>query len=373
MIKLRWMRLLDRYLFRELLTPLIFCLCGFLIVGNAIQMFAELQQLQEHKLHFLDVLAYSLATMPEFLVTVLPVALLLALLFTLTNHARNNEITAMRAAGISLWRICVPYFVVGVAASAALFALNEMVVPRSSDWADRILNRYTGMQESKTQSLDFTNEREHRKWIVRQYQPGTQEMEGIQVEWKLPDGSSSVLYADRGIRTNGVWTFFNAQELSQPDPSANYVPVLRSNVLAMPEFNETPEEIRAELKVGAYLSFGKHDPDIPLKDIMPYLRWHPGLSRLDRGRLATELQERLAMPLTCLVVAFIAIPFGAAPGRRNLFFGVAGSIFIFFVYYVLQHIGVAFGSSGTWPAWLAAWLPNLFFSVLGLIMMIRIR
>ncbi len=74
--------------------------------------------------------------------TILPVALLLALLYTLTNHARHNEITAMRAAGVSLWRICAPYFGVGLAASLALFAMNELLVPRSTAWADRILQRY---------------------------------------------------------------------------------------------------------------------------------------------------------------------------------------------------------------------------------------
>ena len=70
---------------------------------------------------------------PEFLVVVLPIALLLALLYTLTNHARHHEITAIRAAGVSLWRLCLPYLAVGFAASLALFALNELCVPDSAE------------------------------------------------------------------------------------------------------------------------------------------------------------------------------------------------------------------------------------------------
>ena len=136
------MRLLDRYLFRELLTPLAFCLGGFLIFWISFDAFNELSEFQDDKLHLLDIIEYYLAMTPEFLVTILPIVLLLALLYTLTNHARHNEITAMRAAGVSLWRICVPYFVVGLAASVVLFALNEWCVPRSADWAERILNRY---------------------------------------------------------------------------------------------------------------------------------------------------------------------------------------------------------------------------------------
>ena len=122
-------------MFRELLMSLAYCLGGFLIFWISYDLFTELQEMQERKLHLLDVLEYSVAMTPEFLVTVLPIALLLALLYTLTNHARHNEITAMRAAGVSLWRVCAPYFVVGFIASIALFALNEFCVPRSTDWA----------------------------------------------------------------------------------------------------------------------------------------------------------------------------------------------------------------------------------------------
>src|ERR1035441_4190356 len=103
------MRLLDRYLFRELLTPLAFCLGGFLIFWISADVFKSLSEFQDDKLRLPDIVEYYLAMTPEFLVMVLPIALLLALLYTLTNHARHNEITAIRTAGVSLWRLCVPY------------------------------------------------------------------------------------------------------------------------------------------------------------------------------------------------------------------------------------------------------------------------
>src|SRR5260221_10748408 len=141
------MRLLDRYLFRELFTPLAFCLGALLILCVSFNLFGELGELQEHKLHLLDVIEYCVAITPGFLVLVLPITLLLALLYTLTNHARHNEITAMRAAGISLWRICAPHLAVGVAASLLLFGLNEWLGPDSINWGNRILSRL--VQKSK--------------------------------------------------------------------------------------------------------------------------------------------------------------------------------------------------------------------------------
>src|SRR5437879_11414452 len=98
-------------------------------------------QLQDQKLRGGDILQYYLARVPEFIVVVIPIALLLALLYTLTNHARHHEITAIRGAGISMWRLCLPYLGVGLAASLCLFALNEFWVPTTSDQAERIMNR----------------------------------------------------------------------------------------------------------------------------------------------------------------------------------------------------------------------------------------
>ena len=174
------MRLLDRYLFRELFTPMVYCLGGFLIFWISYDLFTELDDLQKHKLHLLDVIAYTAARTPEFLVTILPVGLLLALLYALTNHARHNEITAMRAAGVSLWRVCAPYLGVGLAASLALFAMNELLVPRSTAWAARILQRYVhDPDDSGTQkdhSGSYFNARARRTWNYIEYHARAAEM-----------------------------------------------------------------------------------------------------------------------------------------------------------------------------------------------------
>jgi lipopolysaccharide export system permease protein len=375
------MRLLDRYLMRELLTPLAYCLGGFLIFWISYDLFTELNEMQERKLHLLDVFGYSVAMTPEFLVTILPVALLLALLYTLTNHARHNEITAMRAAGVSLWRLCVPYFVVGFIASLVLFALNEFCVPRSTEWAEHILNRYvqkTNDPDARSQfrNFGFTNAREHRTriWFISEYNPETDEVSGPKVSWTLPNGSWRQLQASRAIRTNGVWVFFNVKEYAQAGTAAPLLPLFQTNALAMPEFDETPREIEREIQINAYEKLGSmRKADIPLMLIWDHLRLNPNLPRDESNQLLTKLHGRLAAPWTCLVVVLIAIPFGAVSGRRNLFFGVAGSIFICFTFFVLQKVGLALGTSGFLPAWLAAWLPNLAFGTMGLLLTTRVR
>ena len=371
------MRLLDRYLFRELLAPLAYCLGGFLIFWISFDAFKSLSEFQDDKLHLADVVEYYLAMLPELVVTVLPIALLLALLYALTHHARHNEITAMRAAGISLWRVCLPYLIVGILAGIALFVLNEGCVPHSTVWVRHILNRHVQRREdleAQNRFTDFVNTREHRSWHFSEYHIKTTEMLNPIVIWNLPDGSMRQLKADRAIHTNGMWTFFGAKEFEQVSTNAPLLPSLQVSYLPMPEFDETPKQILSEIKINNYQGVSVlHQTDIPLADLVAYLRLHPDLSRADSSRLLTELHARLAAPWTCLVVVLIAIPFGTVSGRRNLFVGVAGSIFICFAYLVIQKVSLALGSTGHMPPWLAAWLPNLVFGATGLWMTARVR
>jgi lipopolysaccharide export LptBFGC system permease protein LptF len=149
---------------------------------------------------------------------------------------------------------------------------------------------------------------------------------------------------------------------------------LQTNLLAFPQFSETPEQIKSEVRLSTSIVLrGARKADIPIAEILAYLRLHPNLSRADHCWLYTKLHGRLAAPWTCLVVVLIAIPFGAASGRRNLFVGVAGSIFICFTYFVLLQVGLALGTGGYVPPWLSAWFPNLSFGLVGLWLTATVR
>jgi lipopolysaccharide export system permease protein len=373
------MRLHDRYFFRELLTPLAFCLGGFSVLWLADFFFTKIGEMQEHKFQFRDGVEYFLALSPEFFVLALPIALLLALLYALTHHARHNEITALRAAGVSLGRICAPYFVVGFVASVVLFAVNEIAVPRCAKWAEEILTRHVPkIADASAQKIftkvAFRNVRANRLWEIGQYDAVAVTMINPNVRWELPDGSWKLLFAARAARTNGVWIFTNAKLFAQDGARGNLRPALTTNTLAMPEFDETPRLIMSEIKFSDARSLrASRSADIPLSEMWEYLKIHPHLAGDDAHWLLTKFHGRLAAPWTCLVVVFIAIPFGAASGRRNLFVGVAGSIFICFAFFLLQNVGLALGEGGHLPGWLAAWLPNLFFAAVGITLMTRVR
>jgi len=369
------MRLHDRYLFRELLTPLGFCLGGFVVFGISFLFFSETNTIQDKKLNLLEALAFCGASLPAFFVLVMPVLLLLALLYALAQHARHHELTAMRAAGLSLWRLCAPYFVVGLLATAGCFAMNEYVVPVCNSWATRILDHNSKPKsDPKNPALStkrgFSYSPGNRSWFFSgDYDAAHCTIPGPTVKWTKPDGTVYFVQGERAIYTNGAWEFFNALVIN-----ASAKRQFRTNQIVFREFDETPEQVRLLLKFSDVQ--GLHDlgtTDVPLPELWELLRHNPGLHQDAVRKVQTEFYGRLSMPWTCLVVVLIAIPFGAQSGRRNLFFGVAGSIFIVFGYIVLERVALAFGSSGQLPGWLAAVLPNVLFAVIGIVMTLRVR
>jgi lipopolysaccharide export system permease protein len=373
------MRLLDRYLLRELLVPFFYCLGGFLLFWVFFDLFAELNTFQNRKLNFGDIAQYYLLSAPGILVFILPIALLLALLYTLTNHARHHEITAIRSAGISLLRLCLPYLAVGFVASLALFWLNEFVAPEGVAAAEDILTRHEQKQAGTPgpewiRNLAFNNSRDGRTWKIGLYNTETGEMKNPIVIWNLNDGSSRWLAADRAVQRRSTWYFYNVREYTgSPETNSALIPLAQTNVVAIPAFTETPAQIKSEVRLaGANFRMAKR-ADIPLTEIRNYLRFHPTPLPADRAWLFTKMHGRLAAPWTCLVVVLMAIPFGAASGRRNVFVGVASSLVICFAFFVVQQLGLALGSGGWVPSWLGAWFPNLSFAAAGLIMTARVR
>jgi lipopolysaccharide export system permease protein len=369
-------RLLDRYLLRELLVPLAYCLGGFLIFYVAFDLIFQINRFQEGHLLLLDVVEYYIVTLPEILADqVIPVSLLLACLYALTNHTRHNELTAMRAAGVSLWRLSLPYLGVGAVCGATVFVLNELWVPRAADESKGILERRikSGQDRNWTGRLVFHNEADGRHWNIASFNRVTSEMTQPTVTWESPDHSTHFIHAQRGIYTNGLWRFNNVEKWDRA--AGEDAAMQTSNSFFDISLSETPASIRTEIKVsGLSLTDAAKGPQLSIRELLTYFRWHPHLDRKNRWpSLMTQLQSRIAAPFTCLAVVLIALPFGARSGRHNVFVGVAGSIFICFAYFILQRISSGLGVAGYLPPAAAAWLPNILFGGAGIVLMTRVR
>jgi len=372
------MRLLDRYLLRELLVPFSYCLVGFLIFWISSDVFAQMSDFQKERMKLMEVLEYYAVKMPEMMVTVLPIAFLLALLYALTNHARHHELTAIRAAGVSLARIALPYLGLGFMLSLLVFAINELWAPQSLEAAEEIRTRHQVVQPNAAErdwelKLGFQNFKDRRSWLIEAYNVVTAEMIRPHVVWALRDGTRTEIIAERAHYVDNVWTFTNVNVLEYSSEQGAVPVQIHRETLSMPVFSESPEQIRSEIKVNKLSSFKMvRKVQLSVREILEYKRLHPG-DRSKENILDTKLHGRLAAPWTCLVVVLIALPFGVATGRRNVAVGVASSIVICFVYFVLSQLALALGTGGYVIPWVAAWAPNAFFAIVGIVLSWRAR
>lgn len=370
------MRLLDRYLLREFLIPLAYILSAFVVFWLVTQLFADLRDIQRAGLTIWETVQYLVYLQVGQMPMVVPVALLLALLYALTQHSRYNEVTAMRAAGLSLWRLSLPYFATAVFFGVGIFATTELFVPHSSEAAEDVLRKHN--VPAKTQAemvwispLSFNNDVDNRMWVISAYNVETAEMRRLHLEWRLPTGERREFHAESGLYTNNVWHFYDVQGMLYTP--GEIVPArFQTNHLSLLELTETPQQIKSEIKINSIGGIkGLRGATLSLSEIMEYQRWHP--KARSEAKWSTKFQSRLAAPFTCLVVVLIAMPFGAASGRRNVMAGVASSIFICFAYFVVQRLAEALGMKGWLPPLLAGWLPNILFSALGTFLTLRVR
>jgi lipopolysaccharide export system permease protein len=362
-------RLLDRYLLRELLVPLAGCLVGFLVFLVSFDVFAMLEKFRDAQMGPSAIARYYLYSLPGFLNVILPMSLLLALLYALTNHSRHHELTAMRAAGISTWRLMVPYLGVGVLASLLLFAVNEWLAPDGPERAAAMLDKGTGKSSKDDwRRMTFANARDNRTWSIESCNIRTAEMVRPIILWETPDGGRREIYAESARYEEGSWVFANVRDVryrgtNDPIPQSSAL----TNRLAFSDWRETPEFIRSEAKIAALSNVrATKGAQLSLREIRTYLELNPDLPSGRRALLRTQFHARLAEPWRCVVVVLMAVPFGMPAGRRNAFVGVASSIFIAFAFFIVQRLALALGTGGYVMPEISAWAPNAVFAAFGL-------
>ena len=371
----RRMRLLDRYQLRELAVVFCYCLAGILVFWLSFELLGEVDELRRRNLEFAGMLLYLWHRLPLYLLLQIPVSLLLSLLYVLTQHVRHNELIAMRAAGIGWWRLSVPYLLVGGVLGLGMLALNEYAVPDAAARADAVLDGGTGLGSGWKGRLNFRDSVSGRTGTLDAFQAETAELRGAHIAWRGEGGSREELLAEHGRWEDGAWVFERVTRFSFSPGADAEGSQYQTNRMVVVDFPETPAHLRSEVKISRLLerSMKSRQVQLSLREILTYRELHRQLSPRFDALLSTWFHDRLATPWTCLVVVLIAIPAGAGSGRRNVFVGVATTLFLAFGFFALREFCLALGSGGYLAAWLAAWAPNLVFGAIGGMSLARIR
>lgn len=365
------MKLVSRYLLRHLGRPWIYVMAGFSLVAILVDLFGNFVDFMESATPLKEVSYYYGRLLATYLPFLLPISLLLALLYAMWQLGKNSELTAMRASGLSLGQLCLPFLSVGLLASVALLGINELYNPgalyRNRQFIEWQGSKHRG-QTHQAPNLAYKNPTGRRVWRINLFNPrpaSSYEMLGVNLTQQRPDGSDEYrLDAARARWVDGHWWFENVETRYfdvRNDPTG---PVEFSPSQEMTMLSESPRDFINEIK---------DDNERSAYEILQFIETHSGISRETRNRLMVDFHYRLAAPWLCLIVILVGVPFGFHTGRRGMGLGILFALLAFFGYYILMGLGLAFGKQQLIPPAVAGWLPNAVFVLLGLVLLRRIR
>ncbi len=370
------MRLTDRYVLREFLLALGYCLLAFVLMQVVFDMFQSLRVFLDCGSSTATIVSYYLLILPGAVAEALPPAIFFGLMFALVTMSKNNELNAMRAAGQSLLRSCLTVMVASLLIGAGLFVVKELLVPTSTERAAELIGRQqpalqtdSGMvneADSFTMSnLTYVNHRDGRKWLFRVFNTKTFSGENVDIQCQTrgqPDQAINAGFAYWA--DDGHWKFQDVKVIIYPadnTPGGNIVQKLYPK-WEDPAINDSPEDM---------ILFSKKEPEyMTVRQVRRYLELHP---KEELSKFRVSLQQRYAAPWSCVVACLMAMPLGAGTSRRSALAGVASAMGRLVLYFIVYYLGVKFGKTGRLDPVMAVWLANGIFTLAGMIMMWRMR
>ncbi len=366
------MRILSRYILREYLVPLCYCLAGFLSIYVLFELFGSFSRIMNANPDFPVIVRYFLAYLGPSFHYMAPAVLMLAALYTMWSFCRHSELVAMRANGISFLAIASPMLATALAMTAFVYWVNESYVPDTAHWAVRFKNARFSLEKMDTaDDIIFRNAKDSRTWMVDRF--GDEEgyvLEGVKIALDRPFGGARerTITADKAEYLDGVWWLTNPKvqhydaagsEIATPVPELDALPYR-----SFPELTERPMDFILQNRPWEYNS---------IADRIHFLKTRRDISDEQRQKYIYDTASRILAPWACVLIVLIAIPAGVASGRQSVFKGILGALGLFFSFYALVILGMILANLGwLWPI-PAAVIPYAIFLAIGIVAFRRQR
>jgi LPS export ABC transporter permease LptF/LPS export ABC transporter permease LptG len=387
-IRLRFPSLLDRYISSGWLGHFALVMLAFVsiyVLADFMDLFDDIQQ---NKVKGRDVFAYYAFIIFKIAFTVAPIGVLVSVLVTLGILARRNEITAMKAGGISLYRAVGPVIGMGVLISVLLYGMQESVLPETNATAALYHNIIKGRPPQSSDQFD-------RRWILAS--DGRFYNYDYLVERKVPplpgraEEGQRQQFALFGFSIYGVnpdtWDLrervFAARAAWNPSQrtydlergwrrtirkgDSSYHPFQVETVRAISYTEpggqiEAPDYFKREDRPSDTMTFAELKKHIETLESRGF----------DVAKYRVQLHRKLAFPMVGVIMTLLGIPFSFVVARRGALYGIGISIIIGIVYWAFLGIFEALGDNAALPAVLAAWAPNLLFGSAGLYLVLTL-
>jgi lipopolysaccharide export system permease protein len=357
------MRTLDRYVLRSWMLIFVLTAIGFPVVSIMINMTDNLERLLDRGLRFPEIALSYVYAMPAEIAQVMPAAVLFATVFTIGNLARHSELTAAKAGGYSFYRLAVPLLVAAGFAAGLAFEVGEL--------APEATSRKLEMQKAKavrprTARYNFVY-RADQGWVytIRSLDMQNRTLRQLVFErqGRGADYPSLAITADSAtyIDSLGTWMLWSGR--SQHIMSDGGLNSFSFESARLRSLTQGPADLLAEPKAPEEMRY---------QELTRYIE---ALKRSgnDTSKIEVDRALKIALPVTCLVIALFGAPLAVTSPRQGAAIGIAISLGTTVVFLSLIQLSRAVGVTGIVDPVLAAWTPNAIFLAAALWLMSRVR
>jgi LPS export ABC transporter permease LptG len=366
LFNLRFPTILDDYVLRDFILYLAMIAGTFVMLLLVFTLFELFGDILRNEVPVLTVGEYLLNVTPYFLYyPIAPLSILLAVLVTFGLLQRSNEITAIKATGISLYRIVIPVLVASIVVAGSLFVSDQLYLPRTNKRQDALRNRIKGKPAQ-------TYLRPEHKWIFGQhndiyyyqfFDADRNAFGGVSIFEFNPHTFQITrrIKADRAHWSDSMarWVYEEGWERNLSGSAIESYH--KFDAATYPELTENPAYFKKEVKQSSEMNY---------EELRRYIH-DLEQSGFDVVRLRVQLQKKIAYPLITLVMAVLAVPFALSAGKRSTVAGVATAIGIAVVYWTISGLFEAMGNVSQLPPAIAAWSPDLVFGFIGGYLILR--
>jgi len=363
-------RILDEYVVREFLNMFFLVLLAFVLLILVFTVFDLLGDILRNHIAWTTVGEYLVNLTPSMLYQIAPLAVLIAVLVTFGVLNRNSEIIAMKATGISLYRLVIPIVAISAILAASLFFFDEYYLPQANQKQEALRNIIKGRPPQTVLHPEHN-------WIFGEPRPGEparifyyqffdrdrDEFANLSIFEFDPStfALSRRIFATRVFwdQATSSWRFQNGWQRDIAGTSITEFNEFKQTSFS--EIHEDPSYFEKESLQSQEMNFGQLNRYIG--DLAQ--------SGFDTMRLRVELWRKLAYPLIAVVMAVLAIPFALSMGRRSSLEGVAVAIAVALAYFVVDGLFSALGNVNYLPAALAACSSDILFGLVGGYLLLR--
>jgi lipopolysaccharide export system permease protein len=358
------------YMLKELFPSFFLGLAGFtfvLLTGRILQL-TELFVNKGIPLPYLLKLVYYL--LPSFLVLTIPMATLLSVLTTFNRLSSDNEITGLKASGVSLYQMIPPAAILAVLAFSATALLSIQALPRANHESRALLFQMASTKaHAGVKERVFNDDFDGLVLYVEKVHSHSDQWENIFISDARNVSETVTIIAPEGTVLS--------------DPQTMTV-TLRLEKGAMHKLGRTPDsyqkidfnayDLRLDLKAAWQAKPGakKHPADMTLQELgraISLLR----TQNADTKPQWIKIHEKFSIPFACLVFGLVAVPLGVQTRghRAGKSMGFAWSLAVILVYYLMTNTGTSLAERGVVVLELGMWAPNTLFLLLGVYLLVK--